>query len=105
MVSAFYYARALDYQLGKKQSFTIYENVQNWNVEALPVAHEVITSGAGSFQCWKIKVEVKLNNVLSPTGDMYMWLSDDSKKYLVRFDGKVKVGSVYGNLVSVRERG
>ncbi|MFM8270616.1 MAG: DUF3108 domain-containing protein [Pseudomonadota bacterium] len=103
MFSALYYARALEYELNKKQTFSIYENGQNFSVELLPIAREIVTSGAGVFQCWKIKVDVKLNNVLRPTGDLFMWLSDDSKKYLVRFDAKVKIGSLLGRLVSLRE--
>jgi len=104
MFSALYYARALNYELNKKQTFWIYENGQNLNVELIPVAREIVTSGAGVFQCWKIKVDVKLNNVLRPTGDLYMWLSDDSKKYLVRFDAKVKIGSLLGRLSSIKEQ-
>lgn len=104
MFSALYYARSFDFDLNKKESFWIYENGQNLSVELLPIAKEIVTTKAGVFQCWKIKVDVKLNNVLRPTGDLYMWLSDDSKKYLVKFDAKVKIGSLMGRLISVRER-
>lgn len=104
MFSALYYARTINYQMGKKTSFAIYENGQNWNVELIPVASELIRSGVGAFQCLKISVTVKLNNVLSPTGDLFLWLSDDSKKYPVKFDAKIKIGSMYGNLTSIKER-
>lgn len=104
MFSALYYARALDFQINKKQTFWIYENGQNLSVELLPLGKEVVTSRAGVFQCWKIKVDVRINNVLKPTGDLFMWLSDDSKKYLVKFDAKVKIGSLLGKLVSIKER-
>jgi len=63
-----------------------------------------VNTKVGAFQCWKIKISVLLNNVLKPTGDMFIWLSDDSKKYIVKFDAKLKIGSLYGNLVSLRER-
>lgn len=104
MFSALYYARTINYQLGKKVAFGIYENGQNWNVEVTPVASELVHSGVGAFQCWKLSISVKLNNVLSPTGDLFLWVSDDSKKYPVKFDAKIKIGSMYGNLTSIRER-
>ena len=104
MFSTLYYARTLDYSLGKEQKFMIYENGQNLELELLPVANELINSSVGSFQCWKLKVTVKLNNVLKPTGDMFLWLSDDSKRYPVRFDAKIKIGSLIGTLTKVRER-
>jgi hypothetical protein len=76
----------------------------NNSVNPAPVASEIINSKAGTFQCLKISVVVKLDNVLRPTGDIFMWLSDDSKKYIVKFDAKIKIGSLYGNLSSIRER-
>ena len=104
MFSALYFARTLDYRLHQKQSFFVYENRQNLSIELEPVANELILGKSGAFQCWKIRVLVTLNNVLRPTGDMYLWLSDDSKKYLVKFDAKVKIGSLIGELVSIRDR-
>lgn len=101
--SAIYYARYLNYKLNEKQRFVVYENGQNWEVELTPVANELVTSGVGAFQCWKILVHVSLNNVLKPMGDVYMWLSDDSKKHLVKFDAKIKIGSLYGVLTSIKE--
>lgn len=104
MYSAVYYARALSYTLNKKITFPVYENGQNFNVEMIPVANELVRNKAGIFQCWKIWLSVKINNVLKPAGDLYLWLSDDSKRYIVKFDAKLKLGSLYGNLISVRER-
>ena len=101
--SAIYYARYLNYKLNEKQRFVVYENGQNWEVELTPVANELVTSGVGAFQCWKILVHVSLNNVLKPMGDVFMWLSDDSKKHLVKFDAKIKIGSLYGVLTSIKE--
>jgi hypothetical protein len=102
--SAIYYARHLNYKLNEKQNFVVYENGQNWEVELSPVANELVTSRVGAFQCWKILVHISLNNVLKPMGDVYMWLSDDSKKHLVKFDAKIKIGSLYGLLTSIRVR-
>jgi KDO2-lipid IV(A) lauroyltransferase len=103
MWSGLYYARTLNYTLNEKQTFTIYENGKNWQVELLPVANELLNTKVGAFQCWKILVIVKLNNVLRPTGDIFMWLSDDSKRYIVKFDAKIKIGSLLGNIISIRD--
>ena len=104
MFSALYYVRVLNYSLGQKQTFPVYENGQNLDVELTPVANEVVTSRAGVFQCWKISVKVALNNVLKPMGDTFLWLSDDSKKYLVKFEAKLKYGALLGTLSSIQER-
>ena len=104
MFSGLFFLRTLNYTLNQKQVVRVYENKQNLDVELLPVANEFVNSKVGAFQCWKIKLSVMLNNVLKPTGDMFIWLSDDYKKYIVKFDAKLKIGSLYGNLVTLRER-
>lgn len=104
MFSALYFSRLFEYRLGEGQKISVFENGQNWEVEVSPVANELVKSKAGIFQCWKLMVKMRLNNVLSQTGDIAMWLSDDSKRYLVKFDAKVKIGSLLGTLVSVRDK-
>jgi hypothetical protein len=102
MWSALYHARLLNYTLNQKQSFRVYENRQLLDVELTTVANEFMNTKVGAFQCWKILVNIKLNNILRPTGDIFLWLSDDFKKYPVKFDAKIKIGSLYGNLVSIQ---
>ncbi len=104
MFSGLYFARVLDFELGKTVEIPIYENRQNILAVLTPVGNEFVRTKAGAFQCWKIKLSIKVDNVLRPTGDLYMWLSDDSKRYLVKFDAKLKIGSLVGELTSVRER-
>lgn len=102
--SGIYYARTLNFKPGEKQVVWVYENGKNYKVELTQIGREIVNSKVGSLQCLKISVVITLDNVLRPTGDVFMWLSDDSKRFLVKFEAKIKIGSLYGNLVSVRER-
>jgi Kdo2-lipid IVA lauroyltransferase/acyltransferase len=104
MFSALYYARVLEYKMGEAREIPIYENRQNIVASLLPVANEMVHTKAGAFQCWKMAVTVKIDNVLKPSGEMFLWFSDDWKKYIVKFDAKLKIGSLVGELTSVRER-
>lgn len=104
MFTAFFYTRSLEFELGKSQSFKVYENGKTFDVTLKPVANEIQRTPAGAFQCWKTMADVRVDNVLKPTGDVFAWLSDDSKKHLVRFEAKIKIGSIYGVLQNVKER-
>lgn len=104
MFAAMYYARLLNFKLGERQEYRIYENNKNLSIVLDPVANEVVQTPVGTFQCWKLKTTILLDNVLKPTGDMYAWLSDDFKKYLVKFDAQLKIGSLKGTLVELRDR-
>lgn len=102
--SGVYFARTLNFKPNEKQSVYVYENGKNYKVELLQVGSEMVQTKVGAFQCSKISVTITLDNVLRPTGDIFMWLSEDSKRYLVKFDAKIKIGSLYGNLISIREK-
>lgn len=104
MWSGLFFIRMQDFELGKKFSIPIYENNKNMKAEFEVVGNELVRTKAGVFQTWKLSMELKLNNVLRPSGAMHMWVSDDSKKYLVKFDVKLNLGSLAGELVSVRDR-
>jgi hypothetical protein len=104
MYSAIYYARMLNFKIGETQEFAVYENNKNLTVTLIPVANELVATPVGTFQCMKIRTIVHLNNVLKPTGDMFVWLSDDFKKYIVKFDATLKIGSLRGTLVELRDR-
>ncbi len=104
MFSALYFARLQRFEKGKAVEIPVYENRQNLVVTLMPVGTEVVHTKAGVFECWKLGVTIKLENVLKPSGDLFLWLSDDFKKYIVKFDAKLKIGSLRGELVSLRER-
>lgn len=104
MWAALYFTRTLDYELNKTFKFPIYEKNKTFNIELTAVDNELIRSKAGVFQCWKVQVRVYLDNVLKQAGDTYMWLSDDSRRFLVRFDAKLKIGSLKGELVRLKEK-
>ncbi len=104
MYSGIYSLRMHEYELNKPVRFFVYEKSKNLEVIVTPVANELVTSKVGVFQCWKLGIQVSLNNNLQQTGESYLWVSDDSKRYIVKFDAKVKIGSLKGNLVEVKER-
>ncbi len=101
--SALYYTRTLDFELNKTISFFIYENSKNMEVKATPVSNELVNTKVGFFQAWKIDVELFLDNVLKQTGKSFLWLSDDSNKFIVKFEAEVKIGSLKGTLVELKE--
>ena len=104
MYTALYYARTLDYALGRTEVLDLYENGKNMQLKLTPVGTELVVSSLGAFQCLKIRVQLALNNVLKPMGDVFIWLSDDSKKYIVKFDAKIKIGSLNGLLIGIKEK-
>jgi KDO2-lipid IV(A) lauroyltransferase len=104
MFTAFFAARAVDPKPGQKIRFPIYENGKNLDAEFTVLGHETLKTRAGLFPCWKLSLQLQLDNVLMQTGEVLLWLSDDPKHFPVKFQAKIKIGALAGTLVSVRDR-
>ncbi len=48
---------------------------------------------------WKVKAEAKLHGKLQKKGDLIFWYAADGDHRLLKFEGKVKIGSVKGELI------
>lgn len=104
MFSGLYFVRTLDFKLNKTEKFYVYEKGQMLEVKFTPVANELVNTKVGVFQAWKLSLELYLNNQLKQTGKTYFWVSDDANRFIVKFDAKIKIGSLKGSLVGLREK-
>ena len=62
-----------------------------------------LSTEAGEFNAIKIKVEVVARGKLAEAKDFYMWISDDDKKYVLRIEFKLPVGSLVSEAVEIKE--
>lgn len=100
VMSAVFYLRTLQLDIGKTYIFPVVSNGKPWEVEAEVVRKETLVTKAGDFPSIVIKPRTKFEGVLQNTGDMFIWLSDDEHRSILKIDGKVKIGSV---IVYLRE--
>lgn len=103
IVSAFYFARTLDYS-GMKIGDRI--NLQNFykdKVHDLDVKYhgkETITVPAGRFDCIIVEPLVREGGLFKNEGNIIVWLTDDDIKMPVRVKTKVIVGAIDADLTS-----
>jgi hypothetical protein len=96
--SALYFYRFV-HHLPAGFRYPVHDKAKNWYVEMQYLKTETLRVPAGSFQTRKYRVHLRLDGHLESRGDIHVWVSDDDKKHLVRFQSKIKVGSVSGDLV------
>ncbi|MBX7094786.1 MAG: DUF3108 domain-containing protein [Flavobacteriales bacterium] len=109
MISAFYYARTLDFQNAKKgDEFTIpmfYDNT-NFPLKIKFVGRETINVRMGKFRCLKFAPVVEKGRVFKSEEDLAVWVTDDNNKIPLLAKAKILVGSIkmevveYKNLAS-----
>ncbi len=103
VVSAFFFARTLDYDtlgIGEKVRFSnFYENkVYPLDVKFLGV--EDVTTKAGKFHCQIIEPIIVKGGLFRNTGRIVIWITDDPLKIPVKVQTEVAIGSVVAELLS-----
>jgi hypothetical protein len=100
-ISALYYARTLDLNVGQKYRFPMTANGRQWDTELVILGKEEIDTKAGVLKTIKTQVYTYFNGVIEQKGDSFLWFTDDDRKLPVKFDAKVKIGWVTGVVKSI----
>ena len=101
IVSAFYYARTLDYsnmKVGDK--FRLY-NFYKKKVYPLDIVYkgkETIEVEAGTFDCIMVEPLIVKGGLFKTEGNIIIWLSDDELKIPVKVKTKILIGSIDAEL-------
>ncbi len=97
MLSAFYYARSIDYSKAKKDEiFTIWSFVDDeiWPLKIRFKGRETIKVGGQKYKAMKFCPVVQEGRLFEDEDDVSVWISDDENKIPLLAQGKVLVGAV-----------
>lgn len=101
IVSAFYYARTLDYSNMKVNDRIHLQNFYKDKVYDLDVKYlgkEVVEVPAGKFECIIVEPLVKEGGLFKHEGNIIIWLTNDELKMPVKVRTKVVIGHVEAKL-------
>ncbi|HTR81581.1 MAG TPA: DUF3108 domain-containing protein [Bacteroidota bacterium] len=101
MMSAFYYARTLDFSDRKVGEIIRLQNFYKDSTYALDVkfvGRQTIGVAAGKFRCIVIEPLAKEGGLFKSDGKVLIWLSDDDRKIPVKVSTKVVIGSIDSEL-------
>lgn len=97
-LSPLFFFRGLDLSIGKKYEFPIITRAKMWVLKAEVAAHEKIRIGKKTYDAIKMKAETRYPGVLKKRGDINFWYSNDDKRKILKFEAKIKIGTVEGVL-------
>lgn len=100
-LSSLYYLRTVPLPDGGVVEFPVVSEGNTVYARVSVVRRETLDTVLGRVRCVVLKPEAKTHGVLTRKGDSYMWLTDDDRRYLVRLEAKVKVGTVVATLKEV----
>lgn len=103
IVSAFYYARTLDYSNMKVNDLIHLQNFYKdkvYNLDVKFLGKEVVEVPAGKFECIIVEPLVKEGGLFKHEGNIIVWLTNDELKIPVKVRTKVVIGYVEAKLTN-----
>lgn len=98
MFSAGYYVRNFQLAPGKKLAFRVGHEGKNILVTGTVIRREVIDTRLGRMKTVVVSPKVEIDGVFKPMGEVFFWLTDDDRKFIVRIEAKIKIGKVIAEI-------
>jgi len=100
--SALFYLRSLPLEDGKVYEFPVNTEGKSWDAVVTVVRREKCDYPGVKTQCIVVKPQTRYNGVMKQEhGDSFIYLTDDDRRFVVRVEAKVKIGTVVAELESV----
>lgn len=101
--SALYYVRTLPLEVGQVYNFPVVSEGKGWEAVVTVLRKEIIETPLGKrTPAIVVRPQTKYQGVLrQKRGDSLVWISDDEKRYILRLEAEVKVGTVVARLKKV----
>lgn len=97
MLSAFYYARTLDFAgaaKGQEYEIPCFMDNKEWTLRMRYIGKETIKLRNGKYRCLKFQPVVQEGRIFKANDDLNVWISDDANHIPVLAEAKVLVGSI-----------
>ncbi len=102
-LSALYYLRTQeDFTIGKHIDIDVLDSGKIWTVEIYILSREKVTTPAGEFETIKVKTYPKYKGNFQNKGEVFIWLTDDTRKIPVLMKSKLAFGSFVFNLTNMK---
>lgn len=98
MFGAYFFSRFV--KDPRKITFPIHDRRKHWNNEYVFDGKEEIKTKAGTFMCNRYKVFPRVQGNLEPKGDALVWMTDDDRRIMTKFNVKIRIGSITGDLIA-----
>ncbi len=102
-LSGLYYIRTVPLNEGAVVSFPVISEGKNWDAVVTVLGRESVDTPMGRVRAVRLKLETKYQGILKKQegGDNLIWLTDDDRRFLVRLEAKIKIGSIIGKLKQI----
>lgn len=99
--SVLYFMRAMDLKVGDTYEFPVITRAKPWIIKVNVAKTEKVETKLGVKDAFRLNAITQYPGVLKANGEAIFWISADEKKQILKFQAKVKLGSIDGELVDL----
>lgn len=104
-LSSLYYVRTRqDFIIGKTIVVDVHDGDKTWAVEVHVLGKERIKTPVGEFDTIRVKTHPKYEGVFMNKGEIYIWLTDDSRKIPLIMKSEISIGSIVATIIDIQGR-
>lgn len=100
--SALQFTRGLPLVKGDLYDFPVVTRGKAWLLKVEVMGEEEISVNDHNVKAIRVKAETHFPGVLQKSGDINFWYAADDVRRLLKFQAKVKLGSIFGELVDYK---
>lgn len=97
-----FYLRCFTLQVGKELAVNVAHEGENIIMRAKVVREEKLSTPYGKIDTFVIKPSFQIDGVFKPVGDIFLWLTKDKYKRIVRIESKIKIGTIVVSVEKVQ---
>jgi hypothetical protein len=102
-LSSLYYLRFVPLPQDAAVKFVVESEAKPLDAVITVVGRETLETPVGRLKTIKVKPEAATRGVLERKGNSYIWLSDDDRRFLVRLEAQVKIGTIVVRLKKIEK--
>lgn len=99
--SAAFYMRVFQWEIGKEYAFRVANEGENVVFRGKALRKERISTDIGEFNTIVIQPQFEAKGVFKPVGDIYFWLSDDDRKFILKIESSIKIGTLVSEVIKI----
>jgi len=100
--SALQFVRGLPLLKGDHYEFPVVTRGKVWTLKVDVLGEEITSVNDKDMKAIKIKAETHFPGVLQKSGDIVFWYSADELRKFLKVQAKIKIGSIFGELVEYK---
>jgi hypothetical protein len=101
VITAPFYLRAFKLEPGKKLAFRVADEGKNIVFTGEVLRREKLKTAIGELDTIVVRPQVTADGEFKPIGEILIWLTDDDRKFFVRLESKIKIGTIVAKLRSL----